>query len=124
MFAKDKGSRINIQSVTAGSSLRGVGLAFTNLFLAYLFILFAIANAKSFLENPRLSVFLIVVTEMIVAIFLIIRGTTPAGPDNRIQSILLLRAPAPVHLQDDWNSICNECRNGRRSTDLFQHDEW
>ncbi len=73
MFAKDKGSRINIQSVTAGSSLRGVGLAFTNLFLAYLFILFAIANAKSCLENPRLSVFLIVITETIVAIFLIIR---------------------------------------------------
>lgn len=73
MFAKDKGSRINIQSVTAGSSLRGIGLAFTNMLLATLFILFAIANAKSFLENPRLSVFLIVVTEMIVAIFLIIR---------------------------------------------------
>lgn len=73
MFAKDKGSRINIQSVTAGSSLRGVGLAFTNMLLATLFILFAIANAKSFLENPRLSVFLIVVTETIVAIFLIIR---------------------------------------------------
>lgn len=73
MFAKDKGSRINIQSVTAGSSLRGIGLAFTNMLLATLFILFAIANAKSFLENPRLSVFLIVVTETIVAIFLIIR---------------------------------------------------
>jgi len=41
--------------------------------LAYLFVLFAIANAKSFLENPRLSVFLIVVTETIVAIFLVIR---------------------------------------------------
>ena len=73
MFAKDKGSRINLQSVTAGSSLRGIGLAFTNMLLAYLFILFAIANAKSFLENPRLSVLLIVITETIVAIFLIIR---------------------------------------------------
>ncbi len=73
MSAKDKGSRINIQSVTAGSSLRGVGLAFTNMLLATLFILFAIANAKSFLENPRLSVFLIVVTETLVAIFLLIR---------------------------------------------------
>jgi protein-S-isoprenylcysteine O-methyltransferase Ste14 len=59
--------------VAAGSSLRGVGLAFTNMMLAYLFIVFAIANAKSFLENPRLSVFLIVVTETIVAIFLVIR---------------------------------------------------
>ena len=73
MFAKDKGSRINIQSVTAGSSLRGFGLVFTNMLLATLFILFAIANAKSFLENPRLSVFLIVITETIVSIFLIIR---------------------------------------------------
>lgn len=59
--------------MAAGSSLRGVGLAFTNMMLAYLFVLFAIANAKSFLENPRLSVFLIVVTETIVAIFLVIR---------------------------------------------------
>jgi len=59
--------------MTAGSSLRGVGLAFTNLGLATLFILFAIANAKSFLASPRLSVFLIVATESIVAIFLITR---------------------------------------------------
>ena len=73
MFAKDKKSRINIQSVTTGSSLRGIGLAFTNMLLATFFILFAIAQAKNFLENPRLSVFLIVVTETIVAIFLIIR---------------------------------------------------
>ncbi len=73
MIAKDKGSRINIQSVAAKSSLRGVGLALTNMLLATFFILFAIANAKSFLENPRLSVFLIVVTETIVAIFLLIR---------------------------------------------------
>jgi protein-S-isoprenylcysteine O-methyltransferase Ste14 len=57
----------------AGSSLRGIGVACTNLGLATLFVLFAIANAKSFLVNPRLSVFLIVVTETIVAIFLITR---------------------------------------------------
>ncbi len=73
MFTKDKWIRINIRAVTAGSSLRGIGLAFTNVLLATLFILFAIANATSFIENPRLSVFLIVVTETIVAIFLIIR---------------------------------------------------
>ncbi len=73
MFAKNKKSRINIRSVTTGSSLRGFRLAFTNLLLASLFMLFAIAQAKSFLENPRLSVFLIVVTETIVAVFLIIR---------------------------------------------------
>ena len=35
--------------------------------------MFAIANAKSFLINPRLSVFLIVVTETVVAVFLVIR---------------------------------------------------
>lgn len=73
MSAKDKWSEIKIRSVTAGSSLHGFRLAFTNMLLATLFILFAIANAKSFLENPRLSVFLIVVTETIVAVFLVIR---------------------------------------------------
>ncbi|MDH3266207.1 MAG: isoprenylcysteine carboxyl methyltransferase [Gammaproteobacteria bacterium] len=56
-----------------GSTLRGVGIAFTNLGLATLYLLFAIANARSFIENPRLSVFLIVVTETIVAIFLLMR---------------------------------------------------
>ena len=59
--------------MTAGTSLGGFRLALTNMLLATLFILFAIANAKSFLENPRLSVFLIVVTETIVAVFLLIR---------------------------------------------------
>ncbi len=43
------------------------------MFLATLFIFFAIANAKSFLANPRLSVLLIVITESIVAFFLIVR---------------------------------------------------
>jgi protein-S-isoprenylcysteine O-methyltransferase Ste14 len=55
------------------SSLRGIGLAFTNMLLATFFIFFAYSNAQSFLENPRLSVFLIVVAETIAAIFLIIR---------------------------------------------------
>ena len=73
MSAKDKRNEIKNRSVAARSSLRGIGLAFTNMLLATLFILFAIANAKSFLEVPRLSVFLIVVTEMIVAVFLIVR---------------------------------------------------
>ena len=62
-----------MRAVTAGSSLRGVGLAFTNFLLATFFLLFAIANGKSFLENPRLSVLLIVITEIIVAVFLVIR---------------------------------------------------
>jgi protein-S-isoprenylcysteine O-methyltransferase Ste14 len=41
--------------------------------LATCFIWFALVNAKSFLINPRLSVFLIIVTETIVAVFLVIR---------------------------------------------------
>lgn len=73
MFAKDMVSRAHALSMATGSSLRGIGLAFTNMFLATLFILFAIANTKSFFENPRLSVFLIVVFETIAAIFLLIR---------------------------------------------------
>lgn len=72
-MVKDEGRRINIQSIIARSSLRGIGLAFTNILLATLFLLFAIANGGSFLANPRLSVFLIVVTETIVAFFLLLR---------------------------------------------------
>ena len=72
-MAKNKWGEINMRAVTAGSSLRGFGLAFTNLSLATLFLLFAIANGKSFIENPRLSVLLIVVTETIVAVLLVIR---------------------------------------------------
>ena len=55
------------------SSLRGIGLAFTNMLLAAFFVLFAYANFQSFLANPRLSVSLIVVAETIAALFLIIR---------------------------------------------------
>ncbi len=55
------------------SSLRGIGLAVTNMLLAAFFIFFAYANFQSFLENPRLSVSLIVVAETIAALFLIIR---------------------------------------------------
>ncbi len=66
-------SRLNNLSSITGRSTRGFGLALTNLSLAYFFGLFAYANARSFLENPRLSVFLIVLTESIVAIFLLIR---------------------------------------------------
>jgi len=65
--------RPNSASLIAGPSMRGFGFALTNLSLAYFFGLFAYANARSFLENPRLSVFLIVVTESIVALFLVIR---------------------------------------------------
>ena len=55
------------------TSLRGIGLATTNLGLSALFFLFAYAQLISFLERPRLSVLLIVVTEAVVASLLLIR---------------------------------------------------
>jgi protein-S-isoprenylcysteine O-methyltransferase Ste14 len=72
-LSAEKGGLFDLKSALATSTLRGLGLALVNMLLATLFILFAIANAKSFLVNPRLSVFLIVVTETIVAVFLVIR---------------------------------------------------
>lgn len=59
--------------VSRQSSLQGIRLAFTNLLLATFFLFFAVSNAQSFLANPRLSVFLIVIAESIAAVFLIIR---------------------------------------------------
>ena len=53
--------------------MRGFGIAFTNLSLATLYLLFALANGRSFVENPRLSVLLIVVAETVAAVFLLIR---------------------------------------------------
>jgi protein-S-isoprenylcysteine O-methyltransferase Ste14 len=53
--------------------MRGVGIAFTNMGLATLYLLFAVANGRSFIENPRLSVLLIVVVETTAAVFLLIR---------------------------------------------------
>ncbi len=73
MRLKGKDTWYNIQAMPRRPSLRGFGLAFTNVLLATCFGFFALAHAKSFLENPRLSVFLIVVTETVVAIFLFIR---------------------------------------------------
>lgn len=69
----EKGDYFDLKSAFAASTMRGLGLALINFLLATMFILFAIANAKSFLVNPRLSVFLIVITETIVAVFLVIR---------------------------------------------------
>jgi protein-S-isoprenylcysteine O-methyltransferase Ste14 len=68
-----KNGSLDMRAAVAQSSLSGVGLAFTNMLLATFFVFFAIANAKSFVANPRLSVFLIVVTETIVAVLLVIR---------------------------------------------------
>jgi len=73
MKSKEKNPWYGMQAMIGGSSLRRFGSAMTNILLANCFGLFALANAKSFIENPRLSVFLIVVTETIVVIFLLIR---------------------------------------------------
>lgn len=73
MDTRNEGKKINTQSATASYSLRGIGLASTNIALAILFGAFAFANANSFLAEPRLSLLLIVLVEAIAAVFLIIR---------------------------------------------------
>ena len=73
MIEKEEGSGVSIRSVAAGSSLRGIGLASTNILLAIFYLAFAFANAKSFIADPRLSVLLIVLMETIAAVFLLIR---------------------------------------------------
>jgi protein-S-isoprenylcysteine O-methyltransferase Ste14 len=55
------------------TSLRGIGLAFSNIALASCFFLFAYGHVENFIEQPRLSVFLIIITETIVAILLLVR---------------------------------------------------
>lgn len=55
------------------TSLRGIGLAITNCALAACFFLFAYGHAVNFMEQPRLSVFLIIITETIVAVLLLVR---------------------------------------------------
>jgi len=72
----------DFRAAMAESSLSGVGLAFTNMLLATFFVFFAIANAKSFMVEPRLSVFLIVVTETVVAVLLVVRR----DPDKTLHS--------------------------------------
>lgn len=80
--APGKPGFFDFRSAIEQSSLSGVGLAFTNMLLATFFVFFAIANAKSFIVEPRLSVFLIVVTETIVAVFLVVRR----DPDETLHS--------------------------------------
>jgi len=70
---KDNLSGQKMKRNAAGFSLRGFGIAFTNLSLATLYLLFAVANGRCFFENPRLSVLLIVVVETTAAVFLLIR---------------------------------------------------
>ena len=73
MPANDDPNNSKNTSLIARMSLRGIGLASTNIALAVIYMFFAVANLRSFLENPRLSVLLIVLVETIAAIFLIIR---------------------------------------------------
>ncbi len=62
-----------MRSMSQETSLRGIGVACINVLLATCFFSFAYANLHSFIEHPRLSVALIVVTEAILAIFILIR---------------------------------------------------
>ena len=55
------------------SSWRGFGLALTNCTLAACFFLFAYGHAVNYLEQPRLSVLLIIITETMVAVLLLVR---------------------------------------------------
>lgn len=73
MSEKHKGNDSNRPSLIARMSLRGLGVASTNIMLAGFYLFFAVANLQSFLDSPRLSVLLIVVMETIAAFFLIIR---------------------------------------------------
>lgn len=52
---------------------KGVGIALTNMLLATTFLFFAYAHALRFLENPRLSLLLIVAVEGLIALMLLIR---------------------------------------------------
>ena len=54
-------------------SNRKIGAAATNWALAYVFALFAFAHLRLFLEQPRLSLVLIVVMEALLAFFLLVR---------------------------------------------------
>jgi len=62
-----------MRSTNQDTSLRGIGTACTNALLATCFFFFAYANLHSFVENQRLSVALIVITEALVAILILIR---------------------------------------------------
>ena len=72
-MANNKNNPLGTRPEMSIVSLRRIGLALTNICLAIMFLAFAFANAKSFLEDPRLSVLLIVLMEAIAAVFLIIR---------------------------------------------------
>lgn len=60
-------------AATEKTSLRGIGLALSNVTLAACFFLFAYGHVESFLDHPRLSVLLIIISETIVAVLLLVR---------------------------------------------------
>ncbi len=64
-----------MNSIRSESQLayKGVGIALTNMLLATTFLFFAYAHALRFLENPRLSLLLIVAVEGLIALMLLIR---------------------------------------------------
>lgn len=62
-----------MEAAAGKTALRTLRIRATNLSLALLFCSFAFANASSFVDQPRLSVALILVSETIVAVFLLIR---------------------------------------------------
>ena len=73
MSVIDEANKITAEPAWMKPSMRRIGLASTNILLSLFFLAFAFANAKSFIAEPRLSVFLIVLMETIAAVFLIIR---------------------------------------------------
>ena len=66
-------SEFTMTSMKEVVSMRGVGVAVTNMLLAALFAVFAYSHMQSFLEHPRLSVLLIVAVEALIAVLLLIR---------------------------------------------------
>jgi protein-S-isoprenylcysteine O-methyltransferase Ste14 len=73
MSVNDEANKIITEPAWMLPSLRHIGLISTNILLSLFYLVFAFANAQSFIAEPRLSVFLIVLMETIAATFLIIR---------------------------------------------------
>jgi hypothetical protein len=84
MSVNDEANKIITEPAWMKPSLRRIGLASTNILLSLCFLAFAFANAKSFIAEPRLSVFLIVLMETIAAVFLIIRQIGRASCRERV----------------------------------------
>jgi protein-S-isoprenylcysteine O-methyltransferase Ste14 len=95
-------------STDTAFSWRGVGLATTNLVLAFLFLAFAYSHLQQFIATPRLSLLLIVAVEGLVGVLLIIRrdpdrtlhswGTWVATFGGTVAPLLLRPTEAPADL--------------------------